>query len=146
MQQTLHSFDEVLSLYLGGNSGISLSIDVLHNFANSNHYDSVDYGPSILLWVMDYVASNNCNQYLVFNNIFQIVQNGETKQGVMIKVSYGMLMSFQGDTLHCGTTIHQDYIAGELGPPGNIYGIHFGLSMPSLSAFDCIEYINTLEK
>jgi len=105
MQQALHSFDEVSPSYLGGNDGISLSINVSHNFANSSHYNSVDYRPSIVLWVMDDVASKNCDQYLVFNNIVQMVDEVATKHGVMIKISDGMLMSFQGDTLHHGTTI-----------------------------------------
>jgi len=69
MQQALQSFDEVLPSYLGGNSGILLSINIMHNFANLSHYDFVDYSPSIVLWVMDDEASRNFDQYLVFNNI-----------------------------------------------------------------------------
>jgi len=57
------------------------------------------------------------------------------KHGVMIKLSDGMLMSFQGDTLHHGTSICRHSISGKLCPKGNIYGIHFGLSMPTLCAF-----------
>jgi len=74
MQQVLHSFDDVSPSYLGGNSGISLSINISHNFANSSQCNSVDYGPSIVLWVMDDDASTNFDQYLVFNNIVQTVE------------------------------------------------------------------------
>jgi len=74
MQQALHSFDDILPSYPGGNSGISLSINIPHNFANSSHYDSVNFGPSIVLWVMDDDASRNFDQYLVFNDIVQTVE------------------------------------------------------------------------
>jgi len=73
MQHALHSFDEVLPSYLGGSSGILLSINISHNFANLSHYNSVDYAPPIVLWVMDDGASTNFDQYLVFNNIIQTV-------------------------------------------------------------------------
>jgi len=53
----------------------------------------------------------------------------------LIKISDGMIMSFQGDTLRHGTTIHQDSITGKVCLPGNIYGIHFGLSMPTHTSF-----------
>jgi len=53
MQWALHSFDEVSPNYLGRKDGISMSINVSHYFANSSHYDSLDFGPSIVLWVMD---------------------------------------------------------------------------------------------
>ena len=134
MQRALHSFDEVSPTYLGGNNGISLSINISHNFANSSHYDSLDYGPSIVMWVMDNAAWTNCDQYLVFNNIVETIDNKVVKEGVMIKISDGMIMSFQGNTLRHGTTIRRDSSTGELCPSGNVYGIHFGLSMPTLTA------------
>ncbi len=59
MQWALHSFDEVSPNYLGGNGGISLYINVSHNFANSSHHDSLDFGPLIVLWVMDDVTWKN---------------------------------------------------------------------------------------
>jgi len=46
-----------------------------------------------------------------------------------------VIMLFQGDILHHGTTIHQNSITGKLCPPGDIYGKHFGLSMPTLTSF-----------
>jgi len=52
----------------------------------------------------------------------------------MIKISDGMLLLFQGQSLCHGTTIHCDSITGELCLSGVIYGIHFGLSMPNLTA------------
>jgi len=99
----------------------------------------VDYGPSIVLWVMDDVAAIRCDQYLVFNNIKQVINGEGIKEGVMIKLSDGMMMSFQGSTLRHGTTIHQDSASGKLCPPGNIYGIHFGLSMPTLTCFQRVQ-------
>jgi len=135
MQQALQSFDEISPMYLGGNNGISLSINVSHNFANSSHYDSLDYGPSIVIWVMDDEANQCCDQYLVFNNVVETKNNEEGKRGLLIKISDGMIMSFQGDTLCHGTTIRRDSITGKVCPDGNIYGIHFGLSMPSLTSF-----------
>jgi len=134
----LYSFDAIAPAYLGGSNGISLSINVSHNFANSSHYDSLDYGSSIVLWVMDDDANTCCDQYLVFNSIVQFVDNSEVKKSVMIKISDGMLMSFQGSTIHHGRTIHQHSITRELCPPGNVYRIHFGLSMPTLTAMHCI--------
>ena len=79
MQCALHSFDEISPFYLGGTSGISLSINISHNFANSSHYDSVDYGPSIVMWVMDDEAKDHLDQYLVFNNVVQMIDNNEKK-------------------------------------------------------------------
>jgi len=84
---------------------------------------------------MDDVAAIRCDQYLVFNNIKQVRNDETIKQGVMIKLSDGMMMSFQGSTLRHGTTIRHDSASGKLCPHGNIYGIHFGLSMPSLTHF-----------
>jgi len=138
MQQALHLFNEVSPTYLGGNNGISLSINISHNFANSSHYDSLDFGPLIVLWVMDDDADRYCDQCLVFNNVMETINNEERKSGLLIKISDGMIMSFQGDTLRHGTTIRPNSITGKLCPPGNIYGIHFGLSMPSLTSFRCI--------
>jgi len=63
------------------------------------------------------------------------VEKEERKHGVMIKISDGMSMSFQEETLHHGTTIHQHSITGKPCPTENIYCIHFGLSMPTLCAF-----------
>ena len=130
----MQSFDEVSPTYLGADNGISLSINVSHNFANSSHYDALDYGPSIVMWVIDDEAANNCDQYLVFNNIVTVHDGQESKEGVLIKISDGMIMSFQGNNLRHGTTIRHDSITGKLCPPGNVYGIHFGLSMPTLTA------------
>jgi len=79
MQQALHSLDKVSPMYLGGNNGISLSINISHNFANSSHYDSLDFGPSIVLWVMDDEANRFCDQYLVFNNVVETINNEEGK-------------------------------------------------------------------
>jgi len=79
MQQALQSFDEVSPMYLGGNNGISLSINVSHNFANSSHYDSLDFGPSIVIWIMDDEANKFCDQYLVFNNVVETINNEEGK-------------------------------------------------------------------
>jgi len=45
-----------------------------------------------------------------------------------------MFVSFEGSTLHHGTTIQQDSFTGDLCPNGNIYGIHFGLSLLNLMA------------
>jgi len=67
-------------MYLGGNDGISFLINILHNFANSSHYDSLDFGPSIVLWVMDDVANRYCDQYLVFNNVVKTVNDKEGKE------------------------------------------------------------------
>jgi len=134
MQRAMFSFDEVSPSYLGGNDGISLSVNISHNFANSSHYDSLDFGPSIVYWVLDDVALQNCDQYLVFNNIVQVVGDVETKRGFMIKISDGMFVSFQGSNLRHGTTIRRDSFTGDLCPNGNIYGIHFGLSLPNLTA------------
>jgi len=105
MQRAMHSFGEISPLYLGGSDGISLSINVSHNFANSSHYDSLDFGPSIVLWVLDDDASDNCDQYLVFNNIKEREECKHPKSGVMIKISDGMIMSFDGSSLRHGTTI-----------------------------------------
>jgi len=55
---------------------------------------------------MDNDANTCCDQYLVFNNIIQYIDNTEVKKGVMIKISDGMLMPFQGSTMCHGTTIH----------------------------------------
>ncbi len=134
MQQALHSFDKVSPSYLGGDNGISLSINVSHNFSNSSHYDLLDYGPSIVLWVLDDKASQNCDQFLIFNNIIEAVGSIQNKKGVMIKISDGMLMSFQGSSLQHGTTIRRDSATGLLCPKGNTYGIHFGLSLPTLTS------------
>jgi len=134
MQQALHSFDKVSPMYLGGNNGISLSINISHNFANSSHYDSLDFGPLIVLWVMDDDADRYCDQYLVFNNVMVTIKK-RRENGLLIKISDSMILSFQGDTLWHGTTIHQNSITGKLCPSGNIYGIHFGLSMPTITSF-----------
>jgi len=84
---------------------------------------------------MDDVAAIRCDQYLVFNNIKQVINGEGIKEGVMIKLSDGIMMSFEGSTLRHGTTIRRDSATGKLCPPGNIYGIHFGLSMHTLSHF-----------
>jgi len=78
MQQALYSFNEVSPTYLGGNDSISLSINVLHNFANSSHYDSLDFGPCIVLWVMD-----NDAQKTVINIWFSIML---LKQNIMKRI------------------------------------------------------------
>jgi len=135
MQRAMHSFGEISPSYLGGSDGISLSINVSHNFANSSHYDSIDFGPSIVLWVLDDDACNNCDQYLVFNNVKQRDECKQPKCGVMIKISDGMLMSFDGSSLRHGTTIRRHSSTGVLCPSGNVFGIHFGLSLSTLSSF-----------
>jgi len=129
----------VSPMYLGGNNGISLSINVSHNFANSSHYDSLDFGPSIVIWIMDDEANKFCDQYLVFNNVVETINNEEGKSGLLIKISDGMIMSFQGDTLQHGTTIRQDSITGKVCPPGNISDYPCQL----LLLFNVLELTNT---
>jgi len=41
---------------------------------------SLDFGPSIVLWVMDNDAQKNCNHYLVFNNIVKTKHVEERKK------------------------------------------------------------------
>ncbi len=99
------------------------------NFANSSHYGSLDFRPSIVLWVMDNDAWKNCDQYLVFNNVVQTLDGKELRHGLLIKISDGMIMSFQGNSLQHRTTICQNAFTGELCPHGDIYGIHFGTEL-----------------
>jgi len=87
---------------------------------------------------MDDVANRYCDQHLVFNNVIETVNDKEEKCGLLIKICDGMIMSFQGDILCHGTTTCQNSITGKLCPPGDIYRIHFGLSMPTLTSFQCI--------
>jgi len=114
IQQALHSFNKVSPTYLGGNNGISLSINISHNYAKSSYYDTLDFGPSIVLWVMDDDADRYCDQYLVFNNVMETINNGERKSGLLIKISDGMIMSFQGDTLWHGTQLQESYVLLEI--------------------------------
>jgi len=114
MQQALHLFNEVSPTYLGGNNGISLSINISHNFSNSSHYDSLDFGPLIVLWVMDDDADRYCDQYLVFNNVMETINDEERKSSLLIKISDGMIMSFQGDTLWHGTQLQESYVLLEI--------------------------------
>jgi len=64
----------------------------------------------------------------------------------MIKICDGMLMSFQGSTLHHAMTIHQNSRTGELCSPGDVYCIHFGLSMPTLTAMHHIRIDQYIHK
>jgi len=86
-------------MFLGGNNGISLSINVSHNFANLSHYNMLDFGSSIILWVLDNDVSKNCDQYLVFNNI-----NNQTKansQRVVLWLKFLMVCSCLLREVHC---------------------------------------------
>jgi len=83
---------------------------------------------------MDNDAWKNCELYLVFNNVIQTFDDKEMGHGLLIKITEGMIMSFQGNTLWHGTTICQNALTGELCPHGDIYGIHFGLSLPKLNS------------
>jgi len=48
------------------------------------------------MWAMDDVAWKMCDQYLVFNIIVHIIDGKEIKEGMMIKISDGMLIHFKG--------------------------------------------------
>jgi len=48
------------------------------------------------MWSMDDVAWKMCDQYLVFNIIVHIIDGKEIKEGMMIKISDGMLIHFKG--------------------------------------------------
>jgi len=115
------------------NNGIILPINVSHNLQTPVTM-ILDYGPSIVLWVMDDVACKNCNHFWYSIILWRWLMAMREK-GLMIKISDGMIMSFQGNTLCHGTTIHWDAATGNLCPTGNIFGIYFGLSMPTLTSF-----------
>jgi len=44
-----------------------------------------NFGPSIMLWILDDCASSNCNWYIEFNNIIQTEENEELKKGFVTK-------------------------------------------------------------
>jgi len=77
-----------------------------------------------------------CDQYLVFNNIVEMVKDKEGIRGLLIKISDGMKCPFKVTFLYVmELRFVKNSFTGKLCPLEDIYGIHFGLSMPTLTFF-----------
>jgi len=139
-QNSLEVIGEIPPTYLGGQSAATKTLNVSVNLANSSHTDPYDMGNGIVVWIFD--SDEPLSQSFIFPNLVITNTDGSTAQGCVVKISDGLLLSWNGNCIcHC-TLIHTkngipftDAVEGENGYcSGNIYGFHFVNSMCNLAS------------
>jgi len=93
----LISRDENPPSYLGRRNAFTKTLNATVNLANPAHYDPYDYGPGIVIWIME--GEEKTDIEFVFPNL--LVKNNEeepTHTGVVYKLCDGAMMSWHGPT------------------------------------------------
>jgi len=132
-QNSLEVIGEIPPTYLGGQSAATKTLNVSVNLANSSHTDPYDMGNGIVVWIFD--SDEPLSQSFVFPNLVTTNTDGSTAQGCVVKISDGLLLSWNGNCIHHCTSIRTRNSVPNTDASGNIYGFHFVNSMRSLASY-----------
>jgi len=101
MSRTLEIFDELPPDFLGGNNGLTKSMNASVNLVNPAHYDANDLGVGISVW-MENVHKHPSDSYFILPNL--IVKDNNEKQGRDYLSSFVMVVQYHGMDL-CYDTV-----------------------------------------
>jgi len=130
MRRILEKYDEKPPKCVGGNKGLTKSINVSVNMANAAHYDVNDEGIGVAVWI-EQSPHVGMDVYFIFPNIS--VKDNRTNQlrnGLLIKLKDGCTISWNGNSLRHCTSMRTDPTRPlSYNPPSaqncGLYGFHF---------------------
>jgi len=99
IQHGLEGYDEKPPKCLGGDKGLTKSINVSVNLANPAHYNCNDDGTGIGVW-FEKEKSKHTEVYFVMPNILVEDSNGVMRYGLTIKLKDGCVISWDGTNIH----------------------------------------------
>lgn len=105
--KTMQSVERDVGIFpsdaMGGNSGVTCSMDVSIDLGNATHYDVGDGSVGFSVWT-ELKPGQAKNWYFVLPNVLCRYQNN-TYHGVAIQLFHGVAISWDGRVLRHGTTI-----------------------------------------
>jgi len=130
MRRILEKYDEKPPKCVGGNKGLTKSINVSVNMANAAHYNVNDEGIGVAVWI-EQSPHVGMDVYFIFPNIsVKDKRTDQLRNGLLIKLKDGCTISWNGNSLRHCTSMHSDPKHPlSYNPPSHekagLYGFHF---------------------
>ena len=102
---------------MGGLSGITSSGVISTDLGNEAHFDVLDDGESVSVWVEVLPGSAN-NWYLCFPNM-EIISNGKVYHGLRIRLCHGAIVNWDGRVMKHFTSVT------DVGKDNHVFGYFF---------------------
>jgi len=147
MRHILEKYDEKPPKCVGGNKGLTKSINVSVNLANAAHYDMNDESIGAAVWV-EKSPHVEMDVYFIFPNVSVKDSTNKMQNGLLIKLKDGCTISWNGNSLgHC-TSMHSDPCHPlSFQPPkpkySGLYAFHFvnnGANLRLIDESHCHQY------
>jgi hypothetical protein len=107
-----------LEQYMGGEEGVTCSMDQSGDLGNESHFDPCDASPSFSMW-SEVVQDKAGNWYLLLPNT-QVFHDGKVYYGVKIRLRHGTSVSWDGRVIrHCTSVT-------EIGLGNHVFGTFWG--------------------
>ena len=115
---------------MGGNNGVTNSINVSRNLENPPHHDVGDLGNGSSVWYEEYPGTAKQWNFVCPNIIVKCPLTGATKNGLIVRLCHGAMIDWDGlYTRHCTSMCDKD--SGQ----NNLWGVHLTNNHPSLKEF-----------
>ena len=126
---------------MGGNNGVTNSINVSRNLENPPHHDVGDLGNGILVWLEEYPGTATQWWFVCPNIIVKCPITGATKEGVIVRLCHGAMIDWDGlYTRHCTSVC-------ERGDSKNtLLGVHLTNNHPSLKEFQAKLQLDNIQR
>jgi hypothetical protein len=125
---------------MGGENGVTNSINVSRNLENPPHQDIGDLGNGTSVWLEE-TPGLATQWWFVCPNIIVRCPTGETKEGLIVRLCNGAMIDWDGlNTRHC-TSVCERGLASN-----NLWGVHLTNNHPSLKEFQNKLQLETLER
>jgi len=140
MRHILEKYDEKPPKCVGGNKGLTKSINVSVNLANATHYDMNDKGIGAAVWV-EQSPFVEMDIYFIFPNVSVKDSTGKMQNGLLVKLKDGCTISWNGNSLcHCTSMCWVPCHPLSFHPPrpqySGLYAFHFVNNGAYLSLID----------
>ena len=107
MKRILEKYDEKPPLCVGGEKGLTKSINATVNLANPAHFDVNDEGPGVAIW-MEKNPFAPTDVYFIFPNVTVKDENDNARNGLLVKLKDGCIIAWDGCSLRHCTSIRTD--------------------------------------
>ena len=119
-------FDENLPSCMGGDNGITKTMNVSMNLNNPPHYDLADLGTSVSIWTKEKMEETQ-NWNFILPSIMSINKD-ENYKGLAIGLSHGAMILWNAKIRHCSSI-------DKLGKNNNVYGWQVTNNLKSLQSY-----------
>jgi hypothetical protein len=129
IRHILEKYDEKPPKCVGGNKGLTKSVNVSVNLANAAHYDENDEGIGAAVWV-EQSPNVAMDVYFIFPNVSVKDSTNKMRNGLLIKLKDGCIISWNGNSLrHCTSMRSDPKYPLSFHPPkpqySGLYAFHF---------------------